>query len=89
MKHVKKIILLFMVISIIPIEVSAEVTNQKEEYHNLIEGTELEAYWDYLGDEYQDALPELSKESLWNMIKGGRRSYTSVMVERISSVFFI
>ncbi|MGP4042322.1 stage III sporulation protein AE [Gracilibacillus sp. D59] len=54
----------------IPIQLTADVTNQKDAYQQMIEGSELEGYWDYLGDEYQEALPELNKENLWSIVKG-------------------
>ncbi|SFL82854.1 stage III sporulation protein AE [Gracilibacillus orientalis] len=55
---------------IIPVQLSAEITNQTDAYQQMIEGSELEGYWDYLGDEYQDALPELNKENIWSIVKG-------------------
>ncbi len=70
MKHFKKIFLLLPLALLIPLNVSADTVNQTKEYQSVIEGSELEEYWDYLGREYQDALPELSKESLWTMVKG-------------------
>ncbi len=55
---------------IIPIQLTADVTHQTDAYQQMIEGSELEGYWDYLGDEYQDALPELNKENIWSIVKG-------------------
>ncbi|WP_018934530.1 stage III sporulation protein AE [Gracilibacillus lacisalsi] len=55
---------------LIPIQLAADVTDQTDAYQQMIEGSELEGYWDYLGDQYNDALPELNKENLWSMVKG-------------------
>ncbi|UOQ85978.1 stage III sporulation protein AE [Gracilibacillus salinarum] len=62
------LILLFI---IIPVSLQADVnTNQTEAYRSLIDDSEIESYWEYLGQEYQEALPDLDKQSLWSMIKG-------------------
>ncbi|MFD2658374.1 stage III sporulation protein AE [Gracilibacillus thailandensis] len=55
---------------LIPMQLAADVTDQTDAYQQMIEGSELEGYWDYLGDQYNDALPELNKENLWSMVKG-------------------
>ncbi|WP_058307480.1 stage III sporulation protein AE [Gracilibacillus massiliensis] len=70
MKVLRIIFLLFLFAFLIPTELLAEVENPTDDYQKVIDGSELEAYWDYLGTEYQEALPELSKENLWDMIKG-------------------
>ncbi|WP_208588341.1 stage III sporulation protein AE [Gracilibacillus suaedae] len=66
----KLAIIIALFFFIIPIQLAADVTDQTDAYQQMIEGSELEGYWDYLGDQYNDALPELDKENLWSMIKG-------------------
>ncbi|ENH97438.1 stage III sporulation protein AE [Gracilibacillus halophilus YIM-C55.5] len=38
-------------------------------YESLIEDSELQSYWDQLGDEYQHVFPEMDKADIWSMIR--------------------
>ncbi|WP_163583464.1 stage III sporulation protein AE [Gracilibacillus saliphilus] len=71
MKFTRKLaIIIALFFFLIPIQLAADVADQTDAYQQMIEGSELEGYWDYLGDQYNDALPELNKENLWSMVKG-------------------
>lgn len=39
-------------------------------FETIIEGSEVEQYWDYIGEEYQHVLPNWNKDQLWSIIKG-------------------
>lgn len=39
-------------------------------FETIIEGSEVEQYWDYIGEEYQHELPNWNKDQLWSIIKG-------------------
>ena len=71
MNFTRKLAIIFaLFFFLIPIQLAADVTDQTDAYQQMIEGSELEGYWEYLGDQYNDALPELNKENLWSMVKG-------------------
>ncbi|MDX8046021.1 stage III sporulation protein AE [Gracilibacillus sp. S3-1-1] len=71
MHFTKKFILMFALLFLfIPLSMKATDMNQSDAYQQMIEGSELQDYWNYLGDEYKDTLPKLDKDSLWSMIKG-------------------
>ncbi|MGN8645447.1 stage III sporulation protein AE [Gracilibacillus sp. HCP3S3_G5_1] len=66
----KLVFIIALFFFIIPIQLAADVSNQTDAYQQMIEGSELQDYWDYLGNEYNDALPELNKENVWSIVKG-------------------
>ncbi|GAA0296356.1 stage III sporulation protein AE [Gracilibacillus halotolerans] len=39
-------------------------------FDSLIDNSEVEQYWDYIGEEYRHVLPDWDKEKLWATVKG-------------------
>ncbi|WP_130860191.1 MULTISPECIES: stage III sporulation protein AE [Gracilibacillus] len=49
---------------------AAEPTYSLDPYKDMLEESELNDYWQYISDEYQQSFPRLSKENIWQVVKG-------------------
>lgn len=84
----RTILLSIILLVFLPISLSAETSNYTDKYKTIVEDSELDRYWDQIGDEYQSFFPELDKESLWSMVKGEGNLSLQSWLKGITTYFF-
>lgn len=86
---IKRAILLTLLLIIsLPINVTASTPDYTENYKSIVEDSDLESYWQQIGDEYNNYFPEISKESLWSFIKGDNKISLTSWVKGALRYFF-
>ncbi|WP_163537746.1 stage III sporulation protein AE [Gracilibacillus sp. YIM 98692] len=93
MKHLVHVVIgLIILFNLMPTNIyAASVENSGSNfdgYQSLIEGSQLEAYWDELGNQYQDVLPEIEKRSLWDMVRNQSEVTLETWIKGFLRYFF-